>query len=67
MNLKFPVIVLLSSLFLYACDASKHSAQTETASGSFPQFGKEGHRGSRGLMPENTIPAMLRAIDLKWM
>ena len=64
MNLKFPVIVLLSSLFLYACDASKHSAQTETASGSFPQFGKEGHRGSRGLMPENTIPAMLRAIDL---
>jgi glycerophosphoryl diester phosphodiesterase len=27
-------------------------------------FDKEGHRGCRGLMPENTIPAMLRAIDL---
>lgn len=26
-------------------------------------FDKQGHRGSRGLMPENTIPAMLRAID----
>jgi len=25
---------------------------------------KEGHRGCRGLMPENTIPAMLHAIDL---
>jgi glycerophosphoryl diester phosphodiesterase len=25
---------------------------------------KQGHRGSRGLMPENTIPAMLKAIDL---
>lgn len=25
---------------------------------------KEGHRGCRGLMPENTIPAMLKAIDL---
>jgi glycerophosphoryl diester phosphodiesterase len=24
----------------------------------------QGHRGSRGLMPENTIPAMLKAIDL---
>jgi len=27
-------------------------------------FDKEGHRGCRGLMPENTIPAMLYAIDL---
>jgi glycerophosphoryl diester phosphodiesterase len=29
-----------------------------------PVFDKEGHRGCRGLMPENTIPAMLKAIDL---
>lgn len=29
-----------------------------------PAFDKQGHRGCRGLMPENTIPAMLRAIDL---
>ncbi len=27
-------------------------------------FDKEGHRGCRGLMPENTIPAMLKALDL---
>ncbi|GAB2825894.1 glycerophosphodiester phosphodiesterase family protein [Ferruginibacter profundus] len=27
-------------------------------------FDKEGHRGCRGLMPENTIPAMLNAIGL---
>ena len=27
-------------------------------------FDIEGHRGCRGLMPENTIPAMYRAIDL---
>jgi glycerophosphoryl diester phosphodiesterase len=25
---------------------------------------KQGHRGCRGLMPENTIPAMLKALDL---
>lgn len=29
-----------------------------------PVFDKQGHRGCRGLMPENTIPAMLKAIDL---
>ncbi len=27
-------------------------------------FDKEGHRGCRGLMPENTIPAYLKAIDI---
>lgn len=27
-------------------------------------FDKQGHRGCRGLMPENTIPAMLHAINL---
>lgn len=30
----------------------------------FPVFDKEGHRGCRGLMPENTIPAMRKALDL---
>ena len=29
----------------------------------FPEFFKEGHRGSRGFMPENTIPSMKKAID----
>lgn len=27
-------------------------------------FDKQGHRGCRGLMPENTLPAMLKAVDL---
>jgi glycerophosphoryl diester phosphodiesterase len=27
-------------------------------------FDLQGHRGCRGLMPENTIPAMLKAVDL---
>ncbi len=27
-------------------------------------FDKQGHRGCRGLMPENSIPAMLHALDL---
>lgn len=29
-----------------------------------PTFDTQGHRGARGLMPENTIPAMIRALDL---
>lgn len=29
-----------------------------------PTFDLEGHRGCRGLMPENTVPAFLKALDL---
>ena len=31
---------------------------------SSDNFDVQGHRGCRGLMPENTIPAMLKALDL---
>ncbi|WP_202621819.1 glycerophosphodiester phosphodiesterase family protein [Pontibacter russatus] len=30
----------------------------------FPAFYIEGHRGTRGLMPENTIPSMKKAVDV---
>jgi glycerophosphoryl diester phosphodiesterase len=30
----------------------------------FPDFDFEGHRGARGLMPENTLPAFHKALDL---
>ena len=29
-----------------------------------PAFDLQGHRGCRGLLPENTIPAMIKALDL---
>jgi glycerophosphoryl diester phosphodiesterase len=29
-----------------------------------PSFDEEGHRGCRGLMPENTVLAMMKAVDL---
>lgn len=44
-------------LFLIGCSVSKHMNQ-------LPAFDKQGHRGARGLMPENTIPAMYKALDL---
>lgn len=45
-------------LILAACFSAKQNRLELT------NFDKEGHRGCRGLMPENTIPAMLKAIDL---
>lgn len=51
-------IVLLS--FLMAACSGTHSNKSMAVK----HFDKEGHRGCRGLMPENTIPAMLHAIDL---
>lgn len=44
---------------LSACFSSKQTHSLEVKN-----FDKEGHRGCRGLMPENTIPAMLKAIEL---
>lgn len=53
-----PVSILLSILIM-SC-AATHSKTSPVES----SFDKEGHRGCRGLMPENTIPAMIKAIDL---
>jgi glycerophosphoryl diester phosphodiesterase len=33
-------------------------------SAQLPAFDTQAHRGGRGLMPENTIPAMIKAVDL---
>lgn len=37
---------------------------TGTAALAQPAFDREGHRGARGLMPENTVGAMKKAMDL---
>jgi len=39
--------------------------KTTSKAVNIPAFDKQGHRGSRGLMPENTIPAMIKALDLQ--
>ncbi len=45
------------ALLLFSIPPQYFHAQT-------PTFDWQGHRGSRGLMPENTIPAFLKALDL---
>jgi len=49
-------IIALFILF-GACSAGNHMTDNKN-------FDKQGHRGCRGLFPENTIPAMLHALDL---
>lgn len=38
--------------------------QSQTSSPPYPQFDLQGHRGARGLLPENTIPAFIKALEL---
>ncbi|ANE49486.1 glycerophosphodiester phosphodiesterase family protein [Flavisolibacter tropicus] len=53
-------ISVCSIMGIVSCQSGKKLASTN----NFPAFYKEGHRGSRGLMPENTIPAMKKGVDL---
>lgn len=53
----------LSLLLLFGLLAAQGCSISAKKS-TMPEFDKQGHRGARGLMPENTIPAMLKAIDL---
>jgi len=46
-------------LLFFSCNTGNKMTRTTVSI----SFDKQGHRGSRGLMPENTIPAMFKAID----
>lgn len=51
----------LTSTLLLCCQSPSPEEVVKT---SFPdEFYREGHRGARGLMPENTIPSMKKAVD----
>lgn len=47
-----------------ACSSAKNIQDSLPAKLPPGDFDKQGHRGCRGLMPENTIPAMLTAMGL---
>jgi glycerophosphoryl diester phosphodiesterase len=55
------VAIFLLWLAMAACSSSKSPAMKKDVIGSFDL---QGHRGCRGLMPENSIPAMLKALEL---
>src|ERR1044071_2821956 len=54
--------LLLFFIFFMSCTPQKNLEKPP--SGGLGTFDVEGHRGCRGLMPENTIPAMIKAIQL---
>ena len=63
------VKVFLTSLIFISCSSSKNNGAVNSTLknaplGGWEAFDKQGHRGCRGLMPENTIPAMLNALGL---
>jgi glycerophosphoryl diester phosphodiesterase len=59
--MKFKIIYLL---FAISVLTSCHNASLITMNKATPQtFDYQAHRGGRGLMPENTIPAMLSVMD----
>jgi glycerophosphoryl diester phosphodiesterase len=51
-------------LFLFACSVNKKTAFNKNKLIIPANFDKQGHRGCRGLMPENTIAALQKALDL---
>ncbi|SKB44530.1 glycerophosphodiester phosphodiesterase family protein [Daejeonella lutea] len=55
------IIIPLAFFTLASAGCKTRPTSTPVA---FPSFSTEAHRGGRGLMPENTIPAMKNAIDL---
>lgn len=59
MRIRELVELILVIGLVVACHAVKKSE-----SSILPVFDKQGHRGCRGLMPENTIPAMIKALEL---
>jgi len=62
------LLVLTTAATLSACHSTKKAQKDPLAETlkalDLPAFNKEGHRGTRGLMPENTIPAMYKGIDV---
>ena len=53
------ISIVFLCVIIGGCFTAKQTNRLEVT-----DFDKQGHRGCRGLMPENTIPAMLKAIDL---
>lgn len=53
--------IILMCIAMAGCSPRKQHAMTKNAAGTFDL---QGHRGCRGLMPENSIPAMLKALEL---
>src|SRR5690606_28612114 len=55
------ILLLLPAIAILMCCANETKNSSPIA--DLPAFYKEGHRGTRGFMPENTIRSMTKAIE----
>ncbi len=62
MQFKYPIFILLL-LACFACSDTRPKKNTMPLK-TLPEFDWQGHRGARGLLPENTVPAFLKALEL---
>ena len=53
------LLFLLTCLVMFKCENKKKQKEMATK-----KLDVQGHRGARGLMPENTIPAFIKALEL---
>jgi len=61
---KSGVILLFGLLsLLYGCGAEQSNGDQQSLEDMTERFDWQGHRGARGLRPENTIPAFLKALE----
>ena len=58
------ILALSASLLLLNASSCKTTSTTSDRPKEYPEFFQVGHRGTRGLMPENTIPSMTKAIEV---
>ncbi len=61
--MKYTILIILSIL-IFGCNSSQKNMTAKPFDDNLPAFDKEAHRGGRGLMPENTIPAMINVLGL---
>ena len=60
--MKKSIAIIAALIVLVGCNRHINSSYKPLSGNK--AFDKEGHRGCRGLMPENTIPAFLKAVDI---
>jgi glycerophosphoryl diester phosphodiesterase len=51
-------------MLIFGCQPNQQQTSMDAQETYLPTFDLQGHRGCRGLLPENTIPAMIRALEL---
>lgn len=59
----YRVTGLLLLIFSWACSNDPAGTADETTDMNEISFDWQGHRGARGLLPENTVPAFLEALE----